>query len=64
MRRNVALAGVAIAAAAAFAPLPTASAQCTDLSALGLSECASLCPGLVVSVANEVFGDGFLACTM
>jgi hypothetical protein len=64
VRRPTALAGLALAAAAAFGPLPSASAQCTDLSALGLSECASLCPHVVGRLVNDLTHPGFLSCTL
>ncbi len=64
MRRNVALAGVAIAAATAFAPLPSASASCTDLSWIGGPSCFMVCPKVLLDLTDRYVNEGFLRCTM
>lgn len=47
MRKKLALTLAGLAAAAAVAPIASASASCVNLSAIGGSRCASLCPKVV-----------------
>lgn len=64
MRRTIALTAAGLATAAALAPLPSASASCTDLSSIGGPKCANLCPGLVVRVVNDALDYPLLNCTL
>lgn len=64
MRRKIALTISGLLTVAALAPLPSASASCTDLSRIGGPECASFCPGILLELTDEYVNDGFLRCTM
>lgn len=64
MRRTIALTIAGVAAAAAFVPLPSASAVCwPDLSSVGVTGCFG-CPHAVPALVKNVTGYDLIQCQL